>query len=317
MVLPRDRGQWHLAVGNINLDISLYVPRLPEPEEVVFAEEAWIGLGGAATNYAVAISRMGQRSRLLAVASGIVERLGLLKALEDAGVDTSSIAVMGGSPGIVVVMNVIGGSHKSRVAMRGVNTRLPSFIEEGLRSWTPGSPCHIHLASIPPALLSSLNAAPAGCTSSYDPGGEAFRRGAELLAWLSAVDWVFINTSELKGLTGRGEALAAIKLLEAGARMVVVKHGSGGATLLSRTGCITVSRLPGVKPVDVTGAGDAFDAAFNIAVKAGADLGDALRVASAAGSAKVLKKGSSNMPSREEVEAMLRHVGEAVDCSVS
>ena len=51
MVLPRPLSQAHLAVGNINIDVSLYVPHIPGGDEIVFASDAWVGPGGAATIY--------------------------------------------------------------------------------------------------------------------------------------------------------------------------------------------------------------------------------------------------------------------------
>lgn len=314
MVLPRFGVQHHLAAGNVNLDISLDVPRLPGPEEVVFAGDAWIGVGGAATNYSVAVARSGQMSSLVAVVSRDMERLGALEWLRNSGVDVSMVRVVDGPPGIVVVMRISRDSHRSMVSLRGVNTMLAELIGGALEAWSPSDTCHIHLASVHPDILDYASRLKRGCTLSYDPGGEAFRHGGALERVVSMPDWVFVNTSELRGITGSGEAVSARALIEMGARMVVVKHGRGGATLITRTECYTVNQIPDVYPVDVTGAGDAFDALFNISVKAGLPLDEALKIANAAGSAKVLRRGSSNMPGLGEIESMYRRVGEPRRC---
>ncbi len=59
--------------------------------------------------------------------------------------------------------------------------------------------------------------------------------------------------------------------------------------------------------VDTTGAGDCFTAAYAVAVLEGKAGADALRFASAAASICVARKGAMpSLPSRDEVEALLR-----------
>ncbi|BAN90787.1 carbohydrate kinase family protein [Aeropyrum camini] len=312
MVLPGPGVQTHIAVGNINLDISLSVDRLPGPEEVVFARDAWIGVGGAATNYAIAVAFLGQKPVLVAVAGREMERLGVVDMLKSRGVDVSRVRTVDRPSGVVVVMVVASDSHRSMVSMRGANEELLKYIEEEPLEGAGGE-CHVHMASVPPQ---ALDYAPRGCTLSYDPGGEAFKRPKSLWNRLQRVDWMFINTSELRGMSGNGDLEAASRLLESGLRRLVLKHGRGGATVIERGLCLTLDRTPVLEPIDVTGAGDAFDAAFNIAVKAGWGIGGALRLAVAAGSAKVLKRGSSNMPTAAEVLAMLPRVASPRECSL-
>jgi len=62
----------HISVGNINIDIVLYVDRLPGRDEDTLAESLDIRPGGAASNYAVAVSQYGHRVHLVAVASSHV-----------------------------------------------------------------------------------------------------------------------------------------------------------------------------------------------------------------------------------------------------
>lgn len=81
---------------------------------------------------------------------------------------------------------------------------------------------------------------------------------------LRRVDLALMNDEEARAYAGTDDSLeAGYKLLDAGPRYAVVKHGSAGATLFHRCadGEIQLFRCPAwplVHPQDPTGAGDAF-----------------------------------------------------------
>jgi ribokinase len=162
-----------------------------------------------------------------------------------------------------------------------------------------------------------------------DAGGEATPPGAALLAH---VDFFMPNESELERLTGmpagdNAAALAAARALlarwvaeaDAGvlgakkkARHVLVTLGERGALLLRRdsTGGETVTwqgpaPLPGGVVVDATAAGDAFRAAFAVALAEGAPADSALGFAAAAGAIAASRHGAApSLPTRREVDAL-------------
>ena len=81
---------------------------------------------------------------------------------------------------------------------------------------------------------------------------------------LEVVDLALMNDEEAREYAGTEDSLeAGYKILEAGPRYAIVKHGSAGSTLFHRTpeGVIKLFRCPAwplVKPVDPTGAGDSY-----------------------------------------------------------
>jgi len=300
MVPPRN-SQEHVAVGNINIDVTLRVPRLPRPEENIRAIEHWIGLGGAASNYAIAVSRLGQRVSLVARAGREAVALGLLERLKEAGVDLSHVEVSDEPSGIVVVLlpHSPRGSFRSMITFRGAN--------EGLRaSMIPERGDVIHLASVTPEIVGEACGSRRLCT--YDPGGEAFRDPQGVSRASAGVDYLLLNAKELGALTGDSNPESATTLLEGRLKMVAVKHGRGGAVLVDRGGVLARAVPPPLGVVDVTGTGDAFDAAFNIWLLWRGDPLEALRAGVAAGAAKVARRGSSNMPRLEEVSELLGRV---------
>ncbi len=311
MVLPV-AAQRHLAVGNINFDMTMYLNSMPGPDEVVVAVEHWSGLGGAAANYSVALARWGGESYLLGYTGSDPLSDSLLDALRREGVRLDYVRRVDGSqPGLVVVLVVRSRSTRSMVKARGANEHLDRMED------FPEFDGHIHVTSANPRLVALARRANEGATISFDPGGEAFTRPRLVVEAAGHADWVMLNEWELMRAS-RGDPEAFIEdVLKRGARMVVVKHGRGGASLYSERGCIRVDAPRNPRVVDVTGAGDAFDAAFNAAVLAGMEPGEALRVAVAAGSAKVSRLGSSNMPSLGEVEEFLGATPEPVECGPS
>jgi sugar/nucleoside kinase (ribokinase family) len=80
-----------------------------------------------------------------------------------------------------------------------------------------------------------------------------------LMELLPRVDALCVNHEEAQQLAGAANTAQAIrKLLEAGARTVIVKRGEHGATLATRDFQFSAPAFPTEKFVDPTGAGDSF-----------------------------------------------------------
>lgn len=90
------------------------------------------------------------------------------------------------------------------------------------------------------------------------------RERAYVDALLARVDLALMNDSEACCFAGTGDVPAAgLRLLEAGPRYAIVKHGSAGSTLFQRAsdGSVHLFRLPAwplLHTEDPTGAGDAY-----------------------------------------------------------
>jgi sugar/nucleoside kinase (ribokinase family) len=290
-------GEWHISVGNINIDLNLALDSYPVAGVNVVAKDLWFGVGGAAVNYASCIVRLGGRASVVSLVSPHAVRLGVLDWLSGLGVDTSYVMVVDGDPSIAVILMVPGESLRTIVSYRGVSRMLnPDMI--------PGVGDHVHFASVNPGLVVGSGGRLGSRSSSYDPGGEAYRDPAGVREALAYVNRIFVNERELEALIGTGNSLEARRLLKGKTEIVVVKRGPRGAVAVTRDEVVEVKAPKVEKPVDVTGTGDAFNAAFNIYYQRTRDLGEALEHAVAAGALKATIRGSSNMPSREEVEKL-------------
>ena len=105
------------------------------------------------------------------------------------------------------------------------------------------------------------------------------------------------NAQEFRALTGadpadRAAAEAACQtLIRQGVQRVCLSLGAGGARLYSREGVCSCPAAP-VKPLGLQGAGDALLAGLLAAMERGCADGDALRFASAAAGAAVMRPGT-------------------------
>jgi len=124
---------------------------------------------------------------------------------------------------------------------------------------------------------------------------------------ISLVDVVTPNLDEVMKLTGVGNIVdAGEQLLKMGVRIVAVKQGNEGCTLMSRSRIIHVPGFK-VKASDDTGAGDAFCAGLVYGLLKKWDTHRIGLFANAVAALKVSRIGVKDaMPRMSEVEAFIR-----------
>ena len=129
---------------------------------------------------------------------------------------------------------------------------------------------------------------------------------------LAKIDTVTPNETEAQVLTGvevktlEDAEKAAKVFLDKGVKNVVITMGSLGAFATDGKKSELVPRL-NVDAIDTTGAGDAFNGGFVMALSEGHDLFTALRYGNATGALSVTKLGTAPaMPTRAEIDAMVK-----------
>jgi len=99
--------------------------------------------------------------------------------------------------------------------------------------------------------------------------------------------------------------LAALKLREMGAELVIITLGKRGAFALTASQKVSVPAFK-VEAVDTTSAGDVFCGSFAVAQIEGKSLTDSLRFASAASAICVTRMGAQpSAPGRKEIDEFL------------
>ena len=113
----------------------------------------------------------------------------------------------------------------------------------------------------------------------WNPGGAQITLGhtsGNHPRLLAATDFLLLNKGEAMAFTGKGGAEEAIKeLIHVGVRIVCVTDGKNGA-LSSDGKMLYHCPIQNVKPVDTTGAGDAFGTGATWALCCGRTLPKAL-----------------------------------------
>lgn len=249
------------------------MPRLPRPGEELRTSGFARTVGGGTVITAVAAARQGAR---VAVVTALGEpSVARLKA--------ESIRVTNlRRPGEPHAISVALSTRRDRafVTFDGVNEVLEQRLLAAFARRLP-SARHLHLALGPsdlPAWTALLERCRVrGLTTSWDFGWHADlprRRG--FAALLAALDWVFVNEQEARHYSGAATLARAVGRWQRLARQSVIKLGARGAMVVAN-GRVLQAPAPRVRVVDTTGAGDAFNGGFLVAMLAGRSLAACLR----------------------------------------
>jgi len=309
------------VIGDVNPDILVIgddvVPEFGQVEKYV--GNIKMTVGGSSSITACGLARLGLR-----VAHGGVigdDMLGhaIRDALDERGVDTSTITIDDAIPtGATVHLGK--GDQRAMLTATGTIDRLRA--EDVPREILPHIR-HIHAGStgIQPKLRSGLpalydEARAAGVTCSFDTNWDPDRRWEGIDPMLAATDVFLPNEREVALISGVMDPLEAARTLiaradaagrdpDAGPLTVVVKLGADGALAVRGDEAL---RLPAnkVKVVDSTGAGDGFNAGFLYGFLDGRSLAEALALAVACGTLSTRAIGGvDGQATLEEAEALL------------
>eukprot|EP00967_Tisochrysis_lutea_P148494 scaffold283900_cov32-Tisochrysis_lutea.AAC.2 len=316
---PHSTPGYLCVVGSVNMDVIVEVDRLPRRDETV-ASRATEGVkyvpGGKGANQAVAAARLSQGTptgvRFVCQFGSDVHASILEDALVSCGVDISASGRVDCQSGQGYVFLEPDGAASS-VVVAGANAAWPNHLTPELCSLVRGASAVLLQREIPEHVNEAVaaEAVAAGVPIFQDIGGED-RPLSD--AQIRRATFLMPNQSELERLTSmtiesqEGAIAAAASLQRRGARNVLVTLGAHGALLLDEAGTVThqsASVIPGGAVVDATGAGDAFRAAFAVAMAEARPVNDALRFAASSGAIAVSRMGAvPSLPHRQECEQL-------------
>jgi ribokinase len=299
-----------VVLGSLNIDLVVAVERLPLPGETLNGGDLALFEGGKGANQACVAGRLGGRATMIGQTGADAFGARLSGALGAAGVDTSGIGAADRPTGSASIYVQPDGENAIVISPGANATLTPEMARERLRAAAPYdfllAQLEIPMASI---LAAFEEAKRAGAVTILDPA-PVRPLPPELIP---LIDFLTPNQSEAAALLNApwtvrdfdDAGAAAAALLRAGYRAVVLKLGDLGCYIASGDMRIAIPAFK-VRAVDTTGAGDAFNGAFAIALAEGASLEEAGRFANAAAAISVTRPGAQNSaPARAEVEAML------------
>ncbi|MEV8595323.1 ribokinase [Streptomyces sp. NPDC052012] len=294
-----------LVVGSANADLVIGVERRPGAGETVLGSDLAVHPGGKGANQAVAAARLGARTALLARVGDDGHGRLLLDSLRAAGVDTVGVLV-GGAPTGVALITVDPSGDNSIVVSPGANGRLtPGDVRAAGSLFHASRVVSVQLEIPLETVVEVVRSLAPDSRFVLNPSPpRPLPREV-----LDACDPLIVNEHEAKVILGdarvsdRAEDWARL-LLAKGPRSVVVTLGGEGALVADKGGVSRVPSVP-VRPVDTTGAGDAFTAALAWRLGRGEALEEAAAYAVRVGAATVTRKGAQDsFPTQADLAAL-------------
>jgi ribokinase len=311
------------VVGSLNMDLVTRAPHLPQPGESVIGSDFHTLPGGKGANQAAAAARLGAQTAMVGRVGSDGFGQELRSTLDAAGVDHTFVnqdpeAVTG-----VALITVDDNGQNTLVVASGANMRLtPQDVETAQAAIAAADVLLLQLESPLESVTRAAQIARAhGVRVILNPA-PAHPLPAQLL---SLVDVLIPNETETSILTGapigewlqfpppesdeppafRSEAAqgTARKL---GVSTVILTLGKYGSLLIPEEGEPLHVPPFRVKAVDATAAGDAFVAAFGVALAEGRAFAEAMRWGNAAGALAATRLGAQpSLPTRQEVGTLI------------
>ncbi len=299
-----------LVVGDVNIDLVLSgLAHLPRTEEDVAATGLDLLVGGQGATMARALARLGLCVRIAGRVGQDEYGQRALRALQADGVDTTGISVDPNlQTGVTVILSA--GAERAFATYMG---SISAIQRDDITHQMLETADHLHLSSfymhtsLRPGLPELFDEArQLGLSISVDPGWDPSNEWhSDILELLERIDVFLPNELEAKTITATQTVEEAMAVLSGSIETVVIKRGPLGA--LARSGPLVSScaAFP-VDTVDVTSAGDVFNAGFLYGYLADWHLQRALNFANACGAIATTRVGSLGLISDAgEVEKFL------------
>lgn len=314
--VPSSSPARHVAVTGAGETMALVVPE--RRERLRHAGSLRLRIGGAESNVAIAVARLGLSSRWLSrLGEDELGRL-VLGSIAAEGVDVAGVEMCRGErTGLYLRDTAV---DRVRVHYYREHSAASGLAPGGVDVAALTATDVLHVTGITPGLSPDAadfvrwavgRAREAGALISFDVNYRRKLWAADtarevLEGFVGDADLVLVGDEEARALWGDddivtlGERFAGL-----GAGEVVVKHGPRGSSH-SREGEVTTVEGFVVDQVDPVGAGDAFAAGYLAARAWGAGPDERLRIANALGAICVTTAGDyEGLPDRHELDDFL------------
>ncbi len=299
-----------VILGIFVADTAYRADRQPKMGETILGNSFVLGPGGKGSNQSVAAAMAGGKTHFITrlgkdafadIARATWVKAGVMpEVTEDAESYTGAAYIFienaTGNNAIIVAPGAAGRVSVADVEARQALIESAAVFVTQLEQPIPAARRALEIARAA-GVRTILNPAPAAALDD---------------AMLALCDFVTPNESEAEALTGLpvtsvSEAeVAANALLARGVGAVVVTLGGNGALYCDKNRSVHVPVISAGPVVETTGAGDAFNGGFAVALSEGHDVVEAVRFGCATAGISVTRPGTApSMPARAEIDALL------------
>lgn len=294
------------VVGSYNTGLTIRVPRMPALGESLAGDSFDMGPGGKGSNQAIGATRLGADVRLLVCLGDDSFAENALQLYRREGIDTDLVHRVSGSASGIGFVNIVPSGENWITVDLGANLMMtPQHVRDCAAEISDSDILMTQLEIPPETAAAALRLGKeCGALTILNP---APAQPMEL-AYLTNVDILTPNASEARILLGLSPEDPspphdlAQRLLDLGVGRVVVTLGAEGALIADGAEKTHVPAVS-IRAVDVTGAGDSFNAALAVSLGEGRALEEAVRFAVRAGAYTALQLGViDGLPTRAGLE---------------
>jgi ribokinase len=283
------------VVGSANVDLTTFSETFPRAGETIFGQRFVLGFGGKGANQAVAARRCGADVLMVAKLGNDLFGDATVKNFSSFGIDTTHVRIVDDvSSGVAPIFVEPNGQNRIFVVKGANDTLMPADVDAAacalekvdtivLQFEIPLETVYYTVAfARKHGIRCIVNPAPAQKVN---------------LQELCAADYFIPNETEAEVITGlpvhtiEDAKKCAAALREQGFPRVIITLGGRGSLLATRQGAELIEPFP-VKPVDTTGAGDAFIGGFAAFLGAGLPEKEALTRASLYAALSTMRVGT-------------------------
>ena len=300
-----------LCMGSINIDLTMFMKRMPAVGESVVTDNFATFPGGKGGNQAAVAATLGGEVRYFTKLGDDAFSAQLTDGLKARGVDMSHVITLPGDTSGVAMIRVDEEGHNSISFTAGANSKLtPEDVRNHADVFDGCGMLLITMEIQLETVYEAIRMAKAkGMTVVIDPS--PVPAGGIPPEICRLIDYAKPNETEAETLSGvpvtdmRSAALAYDRLAALGIRTPVISMSDKGAYTMVEGTPFALEPMR-VNAIDSTAAGDVFLGALAAALSQHKPLADCLRFANAAAALSTTRKGAqSSIPALQEVEAAL------------
>ena len=293
------------VVGSYVQGLTIRVPRMPVLGESLAGHSFDMGPGGKGSNQAIAAARLGADVELLACLGDDSFGELALQVYADEGISAAHIHRLKGRHSGVGFVNVTPAGENWITVDIGANMLMrPGHVQACADVIADCDTLMCQFEVPPETVAAALSLGKAqGALTILNPA-PARPLDPRLLRFVDILTPNAIEARMLLGLppdANIADDELGRRLLAHGAGSVIITQGARGALIIDSHGETQIPALP-VKAVDVTGAGDSFNAALAVGLGDGLSMRDAVRMAARAGAFTATRLGViDGLPTRAQL----------------